>query len=378
MKKTIFILSILFAFSACTHPAKDMDKELAVIDFGGNVQNSASDILSLSFLKLQTSDNCLLGAVSQIRELKGYYYLLDAFVSRKAYVFDKQGNFVTMIGNTGNAPGEYISPSSLLVDEVKGILSVVDPSQHKIINYSLDDYHFLSESKIPFSSSFVEKLSDNELAWYVSDYQGDAPHYGVYVTDNDVQTKKKLLELEFVSAYKLGMNRKIYSLDHSVYAYSHYSPVLYHVQSDSVSPVYEFRFGKYQYPSLDFFQKEGANFKNYINVLMESSYVNFYEVFESERLLCVPYFVEQTMYFGFYDKDSGRIYNYEQKDIQEQLQVGAFSSPVGVTSDGRFVSLLRPGLLKEMKGKGIVLNKDLAKLVDESNEDDNPILLFLH
>ena len=114
MKKTIFILSILFAFSACTHPAKDMDKELAVIDFGGNVQNSASDILSLSFLKLQTSDNCLLGAVSQIRELKGYYYLLDAFVSRKAYVFDKQGNFVTMIGNTGNAPGEYISPSSLL------------------------------------------------------------------------------------------------------------------------------------------------------------------------------------------------------------------------------------------------------------------------
>lgn len=378
MKKNIFILSILFAFCACTQPAKDVEKELAVIDFGENVQNSASEILSLSFLKLQTNENCLLGAVSQIRELKGNYYLLDAFVSRKVYVFDKQGNFVTMIGNTGNAPGEYISPSSLLVDEVKGTLSVVDPSQRKIINYSLDDYRFLSENKVPFSSSFVERLSDNELAWYVSDYKGDAPHYGVYVTDNDVETKNKLLELEFVSAYKLGMNRKIYSLDHSVYAYSHYSPVLYHVQSDSVSPVYEFRFGKYQYPSLGFFQKEGANFKNYVNVLMESSYVNFYEVFESGRLLCVPYFVEQTMYFGFYDKDSDRIYNYEQEDIQEQLQVGAFSTPVGVTSDGRFVSLLRPGLLKELKVKGIVLNKELAKLVDESNEDDNPILLFLH
>lgn len=376
MKKNIFILSLLIGFFSCTNPSRNVEKELTIIDFGKNIQKPASDILSLSFLKLQTNEKCLLGAVSQIRELKDHYYLLDAFVSRRVYVFDKQGNFVSLIGDTGNAPGEYVSPSFLLIDEVKGVISVIDPSQQKIIDYSLDNFNYLSEKKIPFSSSFVEYLSDSEMAWYISEYKGDAPHYGVYVTDGDIQLQNKLLELEFVSAYKMGMNRKIYKHDKSVYAYSHYSPVLYNVKSDSVAPVFEFNFGKYQYPSLEFFKKEGANMKNYIEVLMNSSYVSYYEVFENECLLCVPYYVDKTMYFGFYDKSSGEIYNYSQKDIQNQLKVGAFSSPVGVTSDNRFISLLRPGLLKELKEKGVILNEDLDKLVDESNDDDNPILLF--
>ena len=122
--------------------------------------------------------------------------------------------------------------------------------------------------------------------------------------------------------------------------------------------------------------KEGANHKNYVEVLRNSSYVNYYEVHESDRFLCVPYFVDNTMYYGFYDKQNDKIYNYSQNEMQKDLQIGLYSTPVGTTSDGYFISLLNPGRLKDLKGNGVILNKELDALIETSTEDDNPILLF--
>ena len=375
MKRIICLLGISCLLYSCTVFQKKEDG-LSVIDFGKNEKVKATELFSLSFVKLETKDNALLGAVSQIKEADGKLILLDVFLSHKAYVFDRQGKFISQLGNIGNGPGEYVIPSSCVVDEEKGIVSIIDPSQQKVIDYSLADYKFLSEKKVPFSSNSAERLSDDEWVWHNASYKGEAPYYGVYLTDNDFEIKRKLVELEFASGYRQGMVRKVYKHGETVSTYSHYSTILYGVKSDVAYERFRFDFGEYQYPSLDFFLKEGANHKNYVEVLRNSSYVNFYEVHESERFLCVPYFVDNTMYYGFYDKQNDKIYNYSQNEMQKDLQIGLYSTPVGTTSDGYFISLLNPGRLKDLKENGVILNKELDALIETSTEDDNPILLF--
>ena len=58
------------------------------------------------------------------------------------------------------------------------------------------------------------------------------------------------------------------------------------------------------------------------------------------------------------------------------LKSGPFSSPIGITSDGKFISLLRTGQLMSMKEEGMVFVKELEGLIEQSEEDDNPILLL--
>lgn len=375
MKRFIYLLGISCLLYSCTVFQKKEDG-LTVIDFGKNEKVKAAELFSLSFVKLETKDNALLGAVSQIKEADGRLILLDVFLSHKAYVFDREGKFISQLGNIGNGPGEYVIPSSCVVDEEKGVVSIIDPSQQKVIDYSLADYKFLSEKKVPFSSNSAERLSDDEWVWHNASYKGEAPYYGVYLTDNEFEIKRKLVELEFASGYRQGMVRKVYKHGETVFTYSHYSPILYGVKADVAYERFRFDFGEYQYPSLDFFLKEGANHKNYVEVLRNSSYVNYYEVHESDRFLCVPYFVDNTMYYGFYDKQNDKIYNYSQNEMQKDLQIGLYSTPVGTTSDGYFISLLNPGRLKDLKGNGVILNKELDALIETSTEDDNPILLF--
>ena len=152
MKKITYLLGILCLLYSCTVSQKKEDG-MAVINFGHNEKVKAAELFSLSFLKLETNENALLGAVSQIKEADGKLVLLDVFLSHKAYIFDRQGKFISQLGNIGNGPGEYVIPSSCIIDQKKGIVSIIDPSQQKVIDYSLYDYKFLSEKKVPFSKA---------------------------------------------------------------------------------------------------------------------------------------------------------------------------------------------------------------------------------
>ena len=217
----------------------------------------------------------------------------------------------------------------------------------------------------------ASKIDGTEIGSIDIIYTTSVPKKSFYDT-----LKKKMMEQEFVSGYKMGMTRKLYNWDGVVSAYTHQAPFLCRVKSDTIVPVYEFKFGNYQIAPLDFLKKEGANNRNYIPALRESEYVNFYEVYENERMLCVPYYVDKTMYYGWYDKENATVYNYTLDEMSGSLQSGPFSSPIGTTSDGKFISLLRPGQLLEKKAEGIVFVKDLEILIEQSEDDDNPILLL--
>lgn len=373
MYKIIKASLLLLLFISCSTNNKEIDS--MIVNFSGESSSAISDLLSVSYLKLETRDNCLLGGISQCSEIGEYYILLDNITAKALYVFKLDGSFVQQIGTKGNGPGEYINPFAYAINEKGKTLSVIDIEQQKMLVYSLDDFHFLYEKGLPFYSDSMEQLSDGKYVWYNKVSSRALDSY-VFITDQNFEIEKSFLPIDFRSGYSLGTNKKMYKQGDEVSLYTPFNAVLYRVQNDSIYSAYEFKFGDRVLPSLDFLEEKSANNNNYIPDLLESPYVAFYHVYETEQALCVPYYTGKVMYFGFYDKVNNISYNFSQDKIQSELQIGAFSSPVGVNGNGSFISLLRPGLLFQLQEQGSKINEQLMQLLKESTEDDNPILLF--
>jgi len=377
MKIFVYLFGFVMLLSSCTSSKSDWENAKASIDFGQCESVGPFDVFSSSFVKLETGDDCLIASITQAEEYGGVFYLLDAFITRTVYAFDKQGKFIGTVGRKGKGPGEYVIPSSFFIDARLGAVCVIDVEQQKLMGYSLKDYRLAFEHKLPFSSMSMRFMDDGTAVLYNQEYKSDEPLYNLIVVDKDFKIKKRMMEQEFASGYKMGMTRKLYSVGNVVSAYTHQSPYLCRVNSDTIMPVYEFKFGDYRLPPLDFLQKEGSNNRNYIPALRESGYINYYEVYENERMLCVPYYVDKTMFYGWYDKKRSKTYNYRLDEMTSSLKSGPFSTPIGTTSDGKFISLLSTEQLMSMKENGMGFVKELEGLIKVSEKDDNPILLLL-
>lgn len=79
---------------------------------------------SIEIIKLNTSDECLIGEIKQVSFTDQFIFVSDPYVSQKIFMFDKNGKFVKNIGRQGGGPGEYsiiskftITGDSLLIQD---------------------------------------------------------------------------------------------------------------------------------------------------------------------------------------------------------------------------------------------------------------------
>lgn len=368
----VLLLSGLIMLS-CT---KQQTDTLTSIAFEQTKSLPVSEVLETSFVKLSTSDDCLIGTITQAGEVNGQFLLLDGVVGKKLFLFQKDGNFLKQIGDSGSAPGEYAMPVSFSIDTFRQRLAIIDAVGRKVLYYDLSDYHFLFERKLPFSSSKMEWLSEDVIAWYTtSSSKGDNDGY-IVLTDSAFQVKKRLLRSDYKTAYYVGTTPKLYKSSDCLSVYKPFVSEVYRIAEDSILLSYRLSFGNYEMAPIEFLKKEGGQKGNYIPALRNSSYIYYYSVFENDDLLLVPYYVDGTMYYGIHSKNDGKTYNYTKEDIQKDLLVGAFSAPVGTGNDNSFISLLRPSLLMELRDEGITLDERLLALLAKSKEEDNPILLI--
>ena len=105
MKTIAYLFGFLMFFASCSTNRTDKEYAKTTINFGRSKNVSPSDVFSTSFVKLETNDKCLIGTVSQAEEYEGVFYLLDAFITKTIYAFDKRGKFISTVGQVGNGPG---------------------------------------------------------------------------------------------------------------------------------------------------------------------------------------------------------------------------------------------------------------------------------
>ena len=94
MKIFVYLFGFVMLLASCTSSKKEWENARASIDFGQCESVEPIDVFSTSFVKLETADDCLIASVTQAEEYGGVFYLLDAFITRTVYAFDKQGKLI--------------------------------------------------------------------------------------------------------------------------------------------------------------------------------------------------------------------------------------------------------------------------------------------
>ena len=119
---------------------KKISKNEIHIDLNAAYQNK-SPILQIGqfaedieFIPLETNDKCLLDDfLNNIIVTKNDIIVFDY---NGCYRFNRKGKFLNKIGTKGNGPGEYINPSSIMVDTLNKWVYFSDYNTDGLIKYN--------------------------------------------------------------------------------------------------------------------------------------------------------------------------------------------------------------------------------------------------
>ncbi|MCL2311745.1 MAG: 6-bladed beta-propeller [Firmicutes bacterium] len=341
------------------------------LNFNHGHSADISDILEMSFIKLETNDNCLINSIRQVESALGKIFILTGGAESGVLVFDSLGKFVAPIGTRGNGPQEYLLCSSFSIDHYRNIISLVDMAQKKVINYNLINYEFVSEHRLVEGFSSFEYLGNNHIVWHNFVAKDDLAGWCFVVTDINQNYINKYVKRNFITGYHTAPLKSMYKIDSDVFVYSGYHPIIYQCLGDNIHPLYKLEFGRFQIPPLDHLKKISAGNVNFLPELARSNFVYTFIVFGTYNTVVVEYTVSNIQYIGVYNKQNNQTYSYTMEDFQKMLKIGKIDRISGIVNNS-FAAVMFPFYLFEEKNNS--LNPELHRLIDESNEDDNPIL----
>ena len=209
----------------------------------------------IDYIKLETTDENLIGQISQVIFIDSLIVVVDKENARTVNVFDQTGKFLYPIGTKGNGPGEYVDISHVTYNRLKDRLALYDKMQKRIINYNLKGEHLFTE-RPPFTLIYFEYLKNGGKAFYKGGTQdpllGKLKDNPLYVTDSfnnplygDCYVYYKLNTFEYSS------NSPLRTFDEMTYFSPDFSNVVYLVNDSMVAPKYHINIVENGMPPID-------------------------------------------------------------------------------------------------------------------------------
>lgn len=173
--KNIMALNICFLlFTTCQNrneiKTKDTQKNDSLIKINiDNLEEEKQILFSSVFngfklLPLETKKECLIGNINQMEVFDSIIYVLDSFVSKALFIFNRNGKFVKKIGCLGKGPGEYLDPMYFSIDPITKNIFILDFRQRKIIEFS-GQGNFLSQFSISKDFASTQISSYNHIVY---------------------------------------------------------------------------------------------------------------------------------------------------------------------------------------------------------------------
>jgi hypothetical protein len=129
---------------------------------------------SISYIQLETADECLIASIGIIKYHDRHYYIYD-IPAKTIYIFNETGKYVNKLCKYGQGPGEYLGLNSFTVDSDNRI-HVLDLGLHRIFIYDK-------------SGNFVSKVNID-----INDYPRDlfclGDKYLLYMPDKNIGARQ--------------------------------------------------------------------------------------------------------------------------------------------------------------------------------------------
>lgn len=385
MKTANLLLALAFCLAtiSCTQKKGQVNmtaNNVESLDFGKI--KADSDIPSLQyeteFIKLETSDSCLINNVGQIEYKNDTLFVLDDS-TLKLLAFNKQGTFLQAIGKKGNGPGEYTLPVSIFLNEKEATLYVIDAGQQKLIEFNANTFGFKKEHKLPFNSSCVCSLNDGQhLVWNDNQYQDTETAYHFLTTNSNLNVENHYVEKEFKSGYITAPAVSLFKSGPHIYGYTPFSPVIYELTADECRAKYGVKYGDYEFPSVSYMNEiSNKGTSSYFNKLEMSGLISYNKMLGNKHCLLSCFMVNKSKYIGCYNLQSKKGDVYLLDDFARTLQCGQFEYAATSIKADRFALVMSSGALKHLETERYAYCDRLKPIVNKTSEEDNPIICLL-
>ena len=94
------------------------------------------EIANTRLIPLETTDDCLIGNITDLRLVGDTLVVVDGYKSKQVYLFNRDGKFLSKIGSVGDGPGEYgqITQATANSDGIE----IFDMQSNRFIAYDYD------------------------------------------------------------------------------------------------------------------------------------------------------------------------------------------------------------------------------------------------
>ncbi|WP_456087849.1 6-bladed beta-propeller [Parabacteroides sp.] len=378
MKFKVLILFLLFS---CVQSTEN-EREIPFANGIENVQEiNVSDIaLDVRYIALETNSDCLLGKdLYDISFSEKYLFVRD---DSDLYQFTLEGKFIRKIGKKGQGPKEFLMISSVKYDNQKEEIYMNDLLSGKIKVYSFDgDFmrdiltengeqliYYNTDDKLfyMYPMFFYNEQESNELI--VRNEKGEELYVFPFFRDGNVKYPSFLISQSI-----------IYTYNGIIYYKNPLESVIFRLDNDKKTPMYNLSLGRYENLSLlddVVVEKKGNIGLGEFNKEAEDK-LSFYDIFELQNYVCF-FYLQHDRRFAWYNKVNNSVCRIRGRSAKidgftDDLQNGYPILP-RFWGESRIVGYVSAGTLIEEMRYNKRVDGSLRQVMTDLSEEDNPVL----
>lgn len=356
-----------------------VDSDFQVIDVDCAIKVDMNFIISklTSILYVPLKSTELIGAINKAIIYDEKIYILDAFITERLFIFDKQGNLLKIISDKGEGPSEYAGLSGMCIDPDRKEICLNDRMSISKLYYNLDGNFLQKEKSVPsFYINVLNHYIINQLA--VNQSFSKEMNYHLVCTIKDSIYSKGFPYVPIQKNYIVSSDATFNSMGDLLFI-----PVL----SDTVYQIesfekYSVRYVvKHRHSVWDKHEEE-FSYKEVGDLIKNNGYTALGMFYETQRYIYFSIkrglhnFVSDS-YFLF-DKKKLQVYELEETNMKIFKEI---VPPNLITLDKEtFVASFDAFRLKELLAKDnndyVIKNNLLHSIIEKSDEDSNPVLVM--
>lgn len=171
--------------------------EVSISEIDMSIERFFNEIKDdISFIQLETNDDCLLGQTSSIIMHDNYVFIIDQHTKKRVLMFDNQGRFIRSFGKIGKGPDEHLELFDFQIIDDQLVL-LVGKGKPFLYYYDIDKLAPVYSTTLPnnlFAYSFKSLTKDRYLFYTGGASKVENKRYELVIANMRDKTVEGILE----------------------------------------------------------------------------------------------------------------------------------------------------------------------------------------
>ena len=396
MKKLSILLTLIIVLFSCTQ-IKELDINVDLTSITDpNVTNLSELGSDITYIPLETNAGCLIKKIDKLIYEGGSYFLGSInklqlaeggspfFVEPKneLYRFSKNGEFICQISREGEAPSEYKRIKDFMFNESNNTIEIFSGKEVK--EFSLEGI-WKKKTNIEYDQVASLGHTNNQFLGFIDNSRGQNEYSFVLIDTNGKIINKFENKYKFTSTQGIFNPSEciFYQYDGILHCKELHSDTIFSFDNGAFMPKYILKQGEAKYTK-DLRENEQYIFKNRDKIIIQEN------SFESKNYLFYQYDWKNRDNCLIQDKSNGTQYLIDNEIglVNDQDNGPNFKIKNTITVDGTeyLISWINAFELKaHVDSEAFKIStpkypekkKQLEKLANSLNENDNPVLMLV-